>query len=103
MADTVEQIMASDGWDQFDVDTADKEDLAAAAKELEFAGLVRQTYSTDAGKVVLRRMIEAYLTCPVVEEHDTQFAAGIREGQARIVREILGQIEFSERGIPQED
>ena len=63
----------------------------------EIASLFHQTYvQNDAGALVLNIMIQKYLLKPTVTPNATQFDAGIREGRADIVRQILLNIEIAE-------
>lgn len=48
------------------------------------------------GAEIMADMVRATIRCPVVQPNDTQFAAGIREGRARVTRDILDMIEYAE-------
>ena len=56
---------------------------------------------TEAGKLLLEHWIRTFLLRPVVRPGEDAFAQGIREGQANVIRQILGQLEFA-RGEPPE-
>jgi len=58
----------------------------------------RECFSTEAGKFVLDRLINITILRPTVTPESTQFDAGIREGRADLVRQILQQVEFAETG-----
>lgn len=81
------------GWTPQDGIPAANTDNEARAREI--ASLYRQTFDSDAGQRVLEMLIKATLLQPIVKPHFTQFEAGIREGKADIVRQILAQIEFA--------
>lgn len=53
----------------------------------------RDCFETPIGKRVLGYLVATTLCRPIVEPDATQFAAGINEGRASIVRDILAQIE----------
>lgn len=90
------KLRASKGWSALDGIQPNPQDADREAKAREFASMIRSTFEdTDQGKVVLDTMIQQYLTKPVVRPDDSQFAAGIREGRADVVRSILQQIEFA--------
>ena len=61
---------------------------------------VHDTFTTEAGQKVLQQLVTTYLVRPIVHPNDTQFAAGIRQGQADVVLQILQQIELAKRGTP---
>lgn len=81
------------GW--VPTDGLPEADTITAERAMEVASLFRQTFTTDAGERVLDRLVMATLMQPIVKPHYTQFEAGIREGKADLVRQILAQIEFA--------
>ena len=68
------------------------------AKARGIATNFRECFATDTGKFVLDRLISITILRPTVTPESTQFDAGIREGRADLVRQILQQIEFAETG-----
>lgn len=66
--------------------------------QLEHASLYRQVFSSPNGRAVLEDMRQMFLRQRIVRPDDTQFAAGIRQGQADVVQRILAMIEFANTG-----
>ena len=68
-----------------------------ASKGREIASRFHECFRTEAGQYVLNRLISITLLRPTVTPAATQFEAGIREGRADIVRQILTQLETAEK------
>lgn len=65
---------------------------------MEFARRVERVFSTEDGKEVLDAMVRRYLMVDIVCANDTQFASGIKQGRASVIKAILGQLELSRKG-----
>lgn len=77
----------------FDDQTDMSEDEREKAREI--ASMFFACFNTDPGQYVLKRLVEITLAKPVILGHSTQFEAGIREGQNKLVLEILQNIELA--------
>jgi len=88
------------GWASLDIDSPNqsKED---EAKGREIASRFHECFRTESGRFVLDRLINITILRPTVTPESTQFEAGIKEGRADIVRQIMANIELAERGIDQ--
>jgi len=93
----IEPFTERTGWAALDIDGPGhtKED---EAKGREIASRFHECFRTEAGQYVLNRLIDVTILRPVVTPASTQFEAGIREGRADIVRQIMANIEQAERG-----
>jgi len=90
-ADTV---VKAEGWSEFDaVDAEDR--VKQNSEHLQISHDVAKLYQSKAGKKILSMMVNRYLLTDIVTPHDTQFAAGIKQGKASVVKEILAHIEIS--------
>lgn len=67
-------------------------------KILKDAQMFHATFETDAGKIVLKQMMEMFLVKSIAKPNDDMLSIGIREGQARVVRMILQQKEIAKKG-----
>ena len=76
----------------------DDQKAKAFQAQLDHASLYRQTFATTAGRYVLEDLMQQFLRQRIVRPDDTQFAAGIRQGQADAVQRILAMIEFANQG-----
>ncbi|HCY12759.1 MAG TPA: hypothetical protein DG414_02870 [Gammaproteobacteria bacterium] len=94
----IEPFAERGGWAALDVDTPgrSKED---EAKGREIASRFHECFRTEPGRFVLDRLINITILRPTVTPESTQFEAGIKEGRADIVRQIMANIELAERGI----
>lgn len=92
-----DDILKTEGWESLDFDTSHL-DEKQRQKAVEFASLYRKVFESPAGKKILRHMIRVTVLQPTVTSDSPQFAAGIREGRADIVRGILQQIELAKTG-----
>ena len=94
------RLAAAEGWQSLagvpDKD-ATREQWAAF---FTIAKMVHDTFTTEPGQKLLQQLVTTYLVRPIVHPNDTQFAAGIRQGQADVVLQILQQIELAKRGMP---
>lgn len=97
MSDMVSKVRQLEGWSSLDLEGEPIQELKAEqqAEAREIASLFYQCFTTDAGKVVLDRLITITIMRPTVKPHSTQFEAGISEGRADIVRQILQQLELA--------
>lgn len=64
----------------------------------ECASRFLECFSTNAGEFVLNRLTTITLDRPVLFGGSTKFAAGIREGQNDLVRQILQQMKLAKEG-----
>jgi hypothetical protein len=96
----LDRLQATDGWEALEIDgeVLNQRKAGDAAKAREIASRVHECFRSDAGKFVLDRLIQITLLRPTVTPAASQFEAGIREGRADLVRQILQQIETAENG-----
>lgn len=87
------------GWDKFSDQNvaAIRGERLDAAKE--YASMFHDVFKTDAGQRLLEQLKREYLNNPVLGPDSTQFGAGIREGENRLVRKILQQMIIAEGGL----
>lgn len=52
-------------------------------------------FDTPAGQALLHRWVKTFLTSPIVRAGDDQFSAGIREGRADVIRQILANLHIA--------
>lgn len=99
---TTELLKQLGGWEALEID-GDKLQEIRKEQEVEgrnMASLFHQTYvQNDAGKRVLEIMMKQTLLKPTVRPASSQFEAGIREGRADMVRQILLNIEIAEGAV----
>jgi len=76
----------------------DEQDHEQERASREIASQTLETFSTDAGKATLARLVKVTIDRPVLFGGSTKFAAGIREGQNDLVRQILQQIKIAKEG-----
>ena len=84
--------MNPDIWEE-EVATEDDgaEEILARAK------FIHRTFKqNEEGRQMLEDMVNETIRRPIVHPGDSQFAAGIREGKAAVVRMLLDQIEYAE-------
>lgn len=74
---------------------ADPKQTAAAR---EFASRYLRLFDTPDGQAILEHWVRQTLLSPVVKEEGDPKADGIREGQARLVRGILTQMQYARDG-----
>ena len=86
-----EQITRAEGWSQFDITPTEDN----AQKHLDISHKVAGVFSTTEGKEILNLFVSRYLLNDIVTPHDTQFAVGIKQGRADVVKQILAHIEIS--------
>jgi hypothetical protein len=68
------------------------------SKQQNMNELIHRVFSTPDGKQLMGLWTEAVLSRPVVTADATQFAAGIREGECGVIRDIrraIGSVENS--------
>lgn len=87
------------GWD--DLDISEERLTEKQKRELdlarEFAGKYHRLFKQNPeGAELLAHWTDSVLMQPIVQPDDSQFAAGIREGMARLIRGIHQQIKFAE-------
>ncbi|MAN64437.1 MAG: hypothetical protein CMI60_21100 [Parvibaculum sp.] len=92
----IEALKNKTGWAALDIEGFTQID-ANVVKGREIASQFHECFRTDAGQYVLNRLISITLLRPTVTPAATQFEAGIREGRADIVRQILTQLETAEK------
>jgi hypothetical protein len=91
-------ILEQDGWDKLDLHKEDKNKLFQQKKMKERANVIFNTFNTDNGKQALEELVTMFLMKPIANPNDDMLAVGIREGQARIVKWLLQQIEIAKKG-----
>lgn len=87
-----EYLISAEGWQQFDVAPTEDDNKQ---KRLDFSHKVAKVFGSPEGKEVLNTMVQMYLLNDIVSPNDTQFAAGIKQGKASLVKQIMAQIELS--------
>ena len=65
------------------------------SKATEIATAYYQCFNTEAGQWVLEDLVNKFLTKAIVRPGEDNFAQGIREGRADLIRQILIQIEYA--------
>lgn len=88
-----EYMISASGWTQFDEAPKDQ----GNAEYLEFAHKVARVFGTPEGKEVLDAMVKKYLLTDIANATDTQVGIGIKQGRASVVKQILAQIEISNK------
>ena len=97
MTSMVNNVFELEGWESLDAGKAlDNEQATEAAR---IARMIANTFNTQEGQECLKHLIKITLLRPTVTDNATQFQAGIREGRADLVRQIMSQIEVA-RGLP---
>ena len=86
-----EYLVTAEGWQQFDVPEKDKSNQ----ERLNFSHKVAKLFSSTEGNEVLQALIARYLLGDIVTPSETQFGAGIKQGRADVVKQILAHIEIS--------
>jgi hypothetical protein len=85
----------------FDSEPAqDAQSREAWAKGYEIAKLHADVFNTEAGQKLMLYWIKVFVARAIVRPGDDQFSAGIREGQADVVRQALKQLEYARQGPP---
>lgn len=82
-------------WGVPDLGVADPKQAAEAR---EFASRYLRLFETPDGRLLLAHWVCTTLLQPIVRETGDPRADGIREGQARLVRGILTQMQFARDG-----
>ena len=94
----LDRLKARSGWQALEVDddsfSGNRAEEVARAREI--ASRFHECFRSEAGKYVLDRLIDITLLRPIVTPAATQFEAGIREGKADLVRQILQQLDIAE-------
>ena len=84
------------GWDN-DTNRHNQTDNEKKAKEI--ATQFRLAFhDSESGRFVLEHLVKTFVKRQIVRPNDTQFEAGIRQGQANIVIDILAQIDYAMKG-----
>ena len=86
-----EYIAKAEGFSQFDM----ADNSTPSDDRLEKSHKIAKLFGSKAGREVLDIFIRDYLLADIVQEHSTQFSAGIRQGKASVVKQILAHIEIS--------
>ena len=86
-----ETIISANGWEQFETANKGKSNQ----EHLDFAHKIAKTFGTSEGQEVLEMLVKRYLLADIVQPNDTQFSAGIKQGRASVVKQILANIEIS--------
>jgi hypothetical protein len=92
------QILDQDGWSLLDNNPDEKKKLFANKERLEKAQLFFHCFNSVDGRRALEVMVKDFLTKPMANPNDDLLTIGIREGQARMVKWILAQIEIAKKG-----
>jgi hypothetical protein len=79
-------------WESLEAIT-DRENEVRQASEI--ATMYFSCFGTDAGQRVLEDLVNKFLTKPIVRPGEDNFAQGVREGRADLIRQILIQIEYA--------
>jgi hypothetical protein len=87
-----EELIKAKGWGE-----AIPKEEKGNPEYLEFANKVAKTFGTRDGKAILEAFIQRYLLVDIVTDTTTQFGAGRRQGHADVVKQILAQIEISNK------
>jgi len=64
----------------------------------EVATIFHGTFTSDYGKQAIEKLVDMFLTQPIAQPKDDMVSIGIREGQARVVRFLLQQIDIIDKG-----
>jgi hypothetical protein len=96
--DLVEAILNIDGWGKIEGNINEKKRLLQMEKQLEKAQIFFKTFSTEHGKLALKELINMFLVSSVANPRDDMVTIGIREGNARVVKFLLQQIEIAKKG-----
>ncbi len=94
------EIVGLNGWSSLDFDDDDIKKTQDNQQELclAIASKYHQVFKQNSiGREILNEMIKVTIMRATVHPNDSQFAVGIREGRADMVRQILQQIEIAER------
>lgn len=96
MTEALKAVGALEGWESLDLDSEAFQNLQRVSEEEgnALAQAFHATFTSDAGKLVLNRLIAMTLLSPIARASDTEIGVGIREGRADLVRQILQQIEI---------
>lgn len=86
-----EYMVKAEGWSQFE----QAENDSPADERLELSHKIAKLFNSKPGKEVLDIMVRQYLLSDIVQAHSTQFGAGIKQGQANVIKNILAHIEIS--------
>jgi len=81
-------------------DRLDTQSREAWAKGYEIAKMHADVFNTEAGQKLLSHWVKIFVARAIVRPGDDQFTAGIREGQADVVRQLLTQLEYARQGPP---
>lgn len=85
-----------DGWGKIDNSVMNREN---EAKGKEIATQFRLAFhDNEAGRFVLKHLIDVFIKRRIVRERDDMFSAGIRQGQADVVIGILNEIDYAMKG-----
>ncbi len=82
------------------VEPTDAQKREQWAKAFAIAKMHADVFNTEAGRALLAHWEQVFIWRPIVRPNDTQFAAGIREGQADVMRQIRDQLDFARKGNP---
>jgi hypothetical protein len=84
-------LIQATGWKEFDI--ADKDDNNQ--ERLDFSHSVASLFTSIDGKKLLDVFVKQFLLNNIVSPNDTQFAVGIKQGRADVIKQILAHIEIS--------
>ena len=79
-------------WESLEAIT-DRDNEVRQASDI--ATMYFSCFGTDAGQRVLEDLVNKFLTKPIVRPGEDNFAQGVREGRADLIRQILIQIEYA--------
>lgn len=98
ISDTAKAILEGGNWDKFDNGYGLTDKVLRRAEMMDRANMFAKTFGTEIGKRALAELVELYLTKPIANPNDDMISIGIREGQARMIKWLMSQIELSNKG-----
>jgi hypothetical protein len=97
---TVRRLTEAKGWESLSLVPDRDSQREQWAQMFGIAKLCADTFNTAPGQEFLQHLVRTFVARPIVHPADTQFAAGIRQGQADVVLQILQNLEIAKRGTP---
>ncbi len=94
------RLAAAEGWQTLEGAPDPKQNREQWAAFFAICKMTHDTFATEPGQRLLQHLVTTFVARPIVHPNDTQFAAGIRQGQAEVVLQILQQVELAKRGTP---
>lgn len=97
---TARRLTDANGWESLSLVPDRDREREQWAQMFGIAKLCADTFATPSGQEFLQHLVRTFVARPIVHPADTQFAAGIRQGQADVVLQILQNLEIAKRGTP---